>query len=185
MFFKNTYALSRFKKWCEITGRLICTYPQAFLRAAHHKGMQLLYLKEKHSSCGRCCRGKWENPISDRVHDIGSMSTLTRWHRLLATLEFFLEGIFKRLIEGVKRQQLRSTVFPYLHSKIPNLNLVATEWCTQSDTSSFTLSRGLVHPFWSLKLISCPVTSAGNVWTLRFLLVFLSRTHPHQNSVGD
>ena len=89
-------------------------------------GMQLPYLKEKHSSCGRCCRGKWENPISDRVHDIGSMSTLSRWHLLLVTLWIFLEGIFKRLIEGVKRQQLRSTVFPYLHSKIPNLNLVAT-----------------------------------------------------------
>ena len=62
---------------------------------------------------------------------------------------------------------------------------VATEWCTQSDTSSFTLSEWLVPTLWSLRLISCPVTSAVYVWTLRFLLVPLSRTHPHQNSVGD
>ena len=41
-----------------------------------------------------------------------------------------------------------------------------------SDTSSFTLSRGLVLPFWSLKLISIPDTSAvyirysGITWLL-------------------
>ena len=40
------------------------------------------------------------------------------------------------------------------------------------DTSSFTLSRGLVLPFWSLVLISSAVTSAVYVWTLRLTCVF-------------
>ena len=36
-------------------------------------------------------------------------------------------GIPKRLIEGVKRQQLRSTILPYLHSRIPNYWLMQPE----------------------------------------------------------
>jgi hypothetical protein len=37
---------------------------------------------------------------------------------------------------------------------------------------SFTLSRGLVHPFWSLVLKLIAVTSAVYVWTLRLTCVF-------------
>jgi len=40
------------------------------------------------------------------------------------------------------------------------------KWHTTS-----TLSRGLVHPFWSLVLISLAVTSAVYVLTLRFTIV--------------
>ena len=40
------------------------------------------------------------------------------------------------------------------------------------DTSSFTLSRGLVPPFWSLVLKLIAVTSAVYVWTLRLTCVF-------------
>ena len=44
------------------------------------------------------------------------------------------------------------------------------------DTSSFTLSRGLVLPFWSLILISSP-SHRPSTFELCDLLVFLSRTH--------
>ena len=44
------------------------------------------------------------------------------------------------------------------------------------DTSSFTLSRGLVLPLWSLILISAP-SHRQSTFELCELLVFLSRTH--------
>ena len=53
-----------------------------------------------------------------------------------------------------------------------------------SDTSSFTLSRGLVHPFWSLKLISAP-SHRQSTFEPCVLRVSLVDHTPHQNSVGD
>jgi len=52
------------------------------------------------------------------------------------------------------------------------------------DTSSFTLSRGLVHPFWSLTLISSP-SHRPSTFELCDLRVSLVDHTPHQNSVGD
>ena len=54
---------------------------------------------------------------------------------------------------------LHSTIFRYRQVKY------------SCDTSSFTLSRGLVPPFWSLVLKLIAVTSAVYVLTLRFTIV--------------
>ena len=120
------------------------------------------------------CRGKWVTLIQSMC----MMLCVVCQHRLGDTAHWppmnFLEGIPKRLIEGVKRQQLRSTILPYLHSRIP-IEFVATEWCTQSDTSSLTLSRSLVHSFWSLRLISTP-SQRQSTFELCVLLISLSRT---------
>ena len=61
---------------------------------------------------------------------------------------------------------------------------VSTDWSTQSDTSSFTLSESLVHSLWSLRLISTP-SHRQSTFELCVLPLSLSQTTPHQNSVGD
>ena len=52
---------------------------------------------------------------------------------------------------------------------------VTTEWMYSSDTLPSTLSRGLVLPFWSLKLISAP-SHRQSTFELCDLLMSLSRT---------
>ena len=62
------------------------------------------------------------------------------------------------------------------YPKAPSTPLRIRQVKYSCDTSSFTLSRGLVHPFWSLRLISTP-THRQSTFELCELLVFLSRTH--------
>ena len=118
-------------------------------------------------------RGKWVT----LVQSMCMMLCVVCQHRLGDTAHWpplnFLEGIPKRLIAESK-QQLSRTVFSRLHSRIP-IEFGSTEWCTQSDTSSFTLSESLVHSLWSLRLISTP-SHRQSTFELCVLLMSLSRT---------
>ena len=145
--------------------------------------MQLLCLKERHSSCGRCWQGEMRKPyFSQSTWFVCSMSTLTRWHLLLATL-WILEGIPKRLIEGVKRQQLRSTIFSYLHSRIP-IEFGCDRWSTLATHLPSLCLGVLFSPSDPWHSSSAP-SHRQSTFELCVLPLSLSQTTPHQNSVGD
>jgi len=111
------YAISLKKVMCN--QQLLIIYPpMSYFQKTADTGMQLLHQKSSDTAAAVSVAGGNEKTLFFGVHDIGSMSTPNRRHRSLAPF-WILEGILERLIEGVKRQQLRSTIFSYLHSRIP------------------------------------------------------------------
>ena len=158
------YVISLKKVMCN--QQLLIIYPpMSYFQKTADTGMQLLHQKSSDTAAAVSVAGGNEKTLFFGVHDIGSMSTPNRRHRSLAPF-WILEGILERLIEGVK-----AAVKPHV-ILLPPLK------------DSYWICVTGLFPVFDLLTHLNPATSAVYFRTLRFLLVTLSRSHPHRNSVG-
>ena len=95
--FKNTYTQSRFKKWYVIRPHLTSPYTQAIFDSRYKNATTMQ--KERQSKFPNISvntvvavvgvvRGKWVTLVQSMCMMLCSMSSSTRWHLPLATLEF-------------------------------------------------------------------------------------------------
>ena len=158
--FKNTYTQSRFKKWYVIRPHLTSPYTQAIFDSRYKNATTMQ--KERQS--------KFPNISVNTVVAVG-----------------VVRGKWVTLVQSMCMMLCSMSASTRWHRPLATLwifEFVSTDWSTQSDTSSFTLSESLVHSLWSLRLISTP-SHRQSTFELCVLPLSLSQTTPHQNSVGD